>query len=252
MRKTISRVGEKRTTNEGYEIEIIEYFRYNNCTIRFNTGFILKNIQYGHILKGNVKYPYHTSIYGIGYLGVGSYNISVKGKHNKSYRTWHSMLRRCYEYIFSVEHPTYKECSVAEEWHNFQNFAKWHEENWKDYMEGWHIDKDILIKGNKNYSPETCCCVPVEINSLFTKRQNRRGEYPIGVHLNKETGKFVSEITKRNKSISLGYFDTIEEAFQAYKIAKEAHIKEVADEWRGQITEPCYDAMYNYQVEITD
>ena len=118
-------------------------------------------------------------------------------------------------------------------------------------MQGWELDKDILIKGNKVYSPETCCFVPQEINCLFTNCKSVRGKYPIGV-TKTVNGKYKARINKNGDRIDLGLFDTPEEAFQVYKIAKELHIKEVADKWRGQITEPCYEAMYAYEVEITD
>ena len=128
------------------------------------------------------------------------------------------------------------------------------EQDIKDFLgnciKEFALDKDILLKGNKIYSPETCCFVPQEINNLFIKRLRGRGKYPIGVSLNK--GKYFSEISCGNTRISLGYFDTPQEAFQAYKTAKEAYIKEVADKWRGQITEQVYEAMYNYKVEIDD
>ena len=143
--------------------------------------------------------------------------------------------------------PSYIGCLVDEEWHNFQNFAEWFEDN---YVEGWHLDKDILIKGNKIYSPETCCFVPLEINSLFTKSDKIRGEYPIGV--SKKDKKYQANVNKNSGFIFLGAFNTPEEAFQVYKTAKEDYIKEVADKWRGQITEQVYQAMYSYQVEITD
>ena len=109
--------------------------------------------------------------------------------------------------------------------------------------------KDILIKWNKVYSPDTCCFVPVEINSLFTRTNSKRGKYPIGVCMNKSNGRFLA--TLKSKKFSKSY-NTPEEAFQAYKEVKENYIKEVADEWKDKINPKVYEAMYNYQVEITD
>ena len=118
-------------------------------------------------------------------------------------------------------------------------------------MNGWELDKDILIKGNKIYSPETCAFVPAEINGIFTKTNSKRGVYPIGVSLHKE-GRFQAKVLKNKKQAYIGLFDTPEEAFQAYKKAKEEYIKEVADKWKDKIDPRVYEAMYNYQVEITD
>jgi hypothetical protein len=141
---------------------------------------------------------------------------------------------------------------VCEEWYNYQVFAKWYEENWKPWMNSsWHIDKDILVKGNKIYSPETCCFVPVEINSLFTKNNKNRGDFPIGV--TNQGKKFSARLSKSKKiRFNAGLFDTPEEAFQAYKIEKESYIKEVSNRWRSLISSKVYQAMYNYKVEITD
>jgi len=139
---------------------------------------------------------------------------------------------------------------VCEEWRNFQNFAKWFEKNYKnEIMEKWQLDKDILVKRNKVYSPETCAFVPREINCLFTKTTKVRGNLPIGV--TKEYNKFRAQSCS-NKKRYLGTFTTPEEAFQSYKKSKEIYIKEIADKWKGLISEQVYEAMYNYKVEIND
>ena len=105
-------------------------------------------------------------IYGIGFIGVGNYKSRNKTGHTKAYNAWAAMLQRCYDSKLHLRNPTYKECSVIEEWYNFQNFAGWFEKN---YIDGYQLDKDLLIKGNKIYSPETCCFVPKEINLILGK-----------------------------------------------------------------------------------
>ena len=243
----IDRTGEKHLTKEGYVIEIIKYFRWGDCTIQFEDGNILKNRIYKNIVKGNIKNPFHKSICRVGYFGAGKYS---RKKHLKIYQTWQSMLQRCYDEKLQEKYPTYKGCQVGGNWYNFQVFAKWFEETYNpETIQGWHLDKDILFKGNKIYSPETCCFIPNKINILFTKRDSKRGKYPIGVC--KSGDKFKADLKINNKKVYLGTFDTPEEAFQAYKTAKEAHIKETADEWKLQITEQVYQALINYKVEIT-
>lgn len=239
-----NRAGEKHITNEGYAIEIIESFNAKNCTIRFESGVIIKNRGYSDLLKGKVKNPYHKSFCEVGYFGIGNYNNKT---NCKAYNIWGSMLRRCYNGKLQERQPTYKDVTVCEEWHNFQNFAQWFENN---YKEEFDLDKDILVKGNKIYSPETCCFVPQEINGLLVKRQNDRGKYPIGVI--KKRNKFQASININGKAVNLGVFYTMKEAFQAYKTAKEKYIKEMADKWKDKITEQTYQALINYKVEITD
>ena len=238
----------KFISKQGEIIKIIEYSNSHNCTIIFNDKDTVYNKGYEDIRKGRVRNPYFPSVWGIGFIGSGSYKASKGSKKYKVYETWNSMLGRCYNENFKEKHPSYKGCAVTEDWHNFQNFAKWFYENYKD---GFALDKDILVKGNKIYSPETCAFVPHKINLLFVKGGKTRGDLPIGVR--KDGNKYSSRIRLRgNKATHLGLFDTPEEAFLAYKIAKEKHIKNIADEWKDKIDLKVYDAMYNYKVEITD
>jgi len=187
--------------------------------------------------------------YSVGFIGEGKYTSKVNGVITKVYDTWIGMLRRCYSKKLHIKYPTYKDCIVAECWHNFQVFGEWFENN---YVEGYQLDKDILFKGNKIYSPNTCCFVPKEINSLFLTCKSARGEYPVGV--SKDKNKFKSSVSLKNKQVTLGRFDTPEEAFKAYKKAKEYQIKEVATEYysTGRITLEVYNAIMNYKIEITD
>lgn len=243
----IDRSGEKNISNEGYEIEIIEYFNCENITIRFKSGVIVKNKTYRRFKSGSILNPYHPSTHGIGYFGEGFYKAKLNKIFTKQYTTWFSMFNRCSNSRIK-NNPTYKDVTVCKEWHNFQNFAKWFDEN---SIESFHLDKDILFKGNKTYSPETCCFVPQEVNTLFTKRKKSRGSTPIGVSRSK--GKYSAQVNIGKGLLKhLGYFTIEIEAFQAYKIAKEEYIKEVANRWKDQITEQTYQALINYKVEITD
>ncbi len=248
--KKVERLGEIHVNNQGCPYEIINYENKRRCHIRFKNGY--ETITgYSEILKGNIKNPYYPSVHGVGYIGVGKYLKSINGKLTKVYKKWGNMLERCYSKKYHAKRPTYVNCTVDERWHNFQVFAEWYEENYKpEYMEGWELDKDILVKGNKIYSPETCRLIPKEINSLLLSSITKRGNYPIGV--SKKGKKFKACISIKGISKPLGTFDTIEEAFQAYKNAKEEYIKEIAELWRGKISERVYQAMINYKVEITD
>lgn len=161
-------------------------------------------------------------------------------------------MRRCYDDKYHKKQWFYKGCKVCDEWLNFQNFAKWYEENYYEVEEQrMHLDKDILYKGNKLYSPDTCVFVPQEINEIFTTRKNDRGNYYIGVRIS-ENGRFQARCNMYGQSIHLGIYDSEVEAFNVYKNAKEKYIKEVANHYKLQIPKKLYDAMYKYKVEITD
>ena len=140
-------------------------------------------------------------LYGV---GINDYDgfISINGIVLKSYSTWREMIRRCYEkYDESNHNFVYNDCSVCDEWLHFSNFKKWFD---KYYIEGYQLDKDILVKGNKVYSPETCCFVPQEINKLLTLRNRNRGKYPIGI--SKQGNGFICSVNNKGKHVYLGYF----------------------------------------------
>ena len=118
---------------------------------------------------------------------------------------------------------------------------------------GFQLDKDLLVKGNKVYSENTCVFIPKEINILLTKRDASRGKYLIGVSWNKTGNAFKARVSKnKGRSEYLGSFKTELEAFNAYKEAKESFIKEQAEKWKGKIDERAYNALMSYEVDITD
>ena len=177
----------------------------------------------------------------------GKFSFGKKGHPTKEYSVWLSMLNRCYNKQFQSKNETYIGCEVCDEWLDFQNFAEWFTNN---YIEGYQLDKDILVKGNKIYSPETCCFVPQEINLLMVKRQRDRGKYPIGVSRDKK--KMSAHIVIKAKQHYMGNYDTPEEAFAVYKKAKEDYIKIMAEEYKDKITTNVYNALLNYTVNIND
>lgn len=184
--------------------------------------------------------------YGVG-INDSDYNINptIDGKQVicKYYITWRSMLMRCYCSKYQAKEPTYIGCTVTEDWLTFSNFKKWMET--QDF-EDKQLDKDILIQGNKIYSPETCIFVSPTINSLFTRSDASRGKYKIGVCFKIENGKFLAQCNVNGKRKHLGYYLTEEEAHQAYRIFKQAHIQTLALE---QSDERLKQAMLNYIVE---
>lgn len=163
---------------------------------------------------------------------------------------WNEMLKRCYYEPHLKREESYRDCSVCDEWLVFSNFQKWYDQN---HIDGYEIDKDILVKGNKVYSPDTCCFIPKEINQIFTNRHNHRGDAPIGSTLRKD-GFYQVRLSKFGKSHHIGWCKTSEDAFAIYKQAKETHIKETAQMYfkDGKISERVYNALMRYEVEITD
>lgn len=183
---------------------------------------------------------------GIGYQG--SEEIDCK---SESYLKWHDMINRCYNAKFHERQPQYKECSVCEEWLNYSNFKVWYDQNKVPGM-SLDLDKDILFKGNKVYSPETCCFVPHAINTLFLSRKADRGSYPIGVYYDKDKMKYRAVMAFMGRQIKLGWFDTAESAFARYKEYKEDFIQDIAEQYKGKIPDKVYEAMMSWKIEIDD
>jgi len=131
------------------------------------------------------------------------------------YQAWKNMLKRCYYTKYQERKPTYKGCSVSEEWWRFSNFRSWME---KQDWEGMQLDKDLLLEGNKVYSAETCVFVTSMVNSFTTDCGASRGEWMVGASWNKEKGEFQSNCSNpfTKKGEHLGYFDCEIEAHQAW------------------------------------
>jgi len=246
-------LNQRYQNNDGEYFIIIEYNGAHKIIIKFDDGTILNNIFSGNINCGKVRNPNYIkesnslskSVCEIGYLGIGKYT----SLNNNFYHIWTSMLQRCYDTKNQQRYSTYSDCSVDPIWHNFQTFAEWCSLN---HIEGFAMDKDILIKGNKIYSSNTCCFVPRQINQLFTKCNSLRGQYSIGVRFNKLKNKFQSIITICGQHKNLGSFDTPEEAFNKYKFVKEDYIKRMSNKYKSQLEDNVYQALMNYIVEITD
>ena len=132
-----------------------------------------------------------------------------------AYSTWKNMLNRCYNSKFKDSRPSYIGVTCCEEWLLFTNFAKWFKDN---YIEGYHLDKDLLVKDNMIYAPDTCIFCPPEINTFIILSGSIRGGHPLGVSSHRE--KFQAKIRKDGVMKHLGYFNTKEEAHRAWQKAK--------------------------------
>lgn len=133
------------------------------------------------------------------------------------YIVWADMLKRCYSEKYLEKYPTYMGCYVCNDWKYFSRFKSWMEaQEW----EGKELDKDLLIKGNKVYSPDTCLFVDKQVNYILLTKQNSRGALPLGVRLGKGTGKYCAECNLLGKYRNLGTFLSIEDAHRAWKLAK--------------------------------
>ena len=259
VRNNPPRINKEKYNNEGCLMRVVEYNDHQNIVVEFQDEYKTRvHTQYIHFLSGNVRNPYFSSVYGVGKVG-NKYPITLKsGRNTKEYNIWKGMLCRCFDKKFKDANPTYKDATCCKEWLLFENFYEWlhKQDNFSQWHKGerWALDKDIIFKGNKTYSSENCCLVPLYVNGVFIKCNKSRGLLPIGVtkKYDKFQARCMNPLTK--KSEDLGTYHTPTEAFLAYKKRKEEIIKEVAEiEYRqSNITKECYEAMMRYEVEIDD
>ena len=254
--KNKERLGETVMQNCGEAAFIIEYVNAQDITVQFKATGELVKTTYKTFVRGEIKSHFTPTVFAVGIKGLES-TVDENGERLDSYKCWKDMLRRCYSAKFQEKHPSYIGCSVCDDWLYYPNFKKWYDKSYYEVENKTsHLDKDVLTKGNKIYSPYTCIFVPNFINNLFTKSQKTRGELPIGVWYNKAKKKYQAQLSvfANGKSTikHLGYFNTIDEAFKAYRKAKEDYIKEVADEYKDKIPAKLYEAMYSYEVSIDD
>lgn len=259
-----SKIGEERVNFQGCPMKIVKYNNQFDIVVEFQDEYCAKvHTEYGHFRRGQVKNPYYPSVFGVGFIGT-KYPCykSIDGKYSqlKEYNTWTGVLERCYDIKYKNKHPTYNDVTCCEEWLNYENFYEWlhSQSNFEKWLEGklWAIDKDILVKGNKVYSPDTCCLVPQIVNTLFLTNSKKKNEnLPVGVRKSRNKFRAICSIPYDHKTKHIGMYETSEDAFYlGYKPFKESIIKQVAKEEydKGNITKRCYDAMTKYEVEITD
>lgn len=233
----------------------IAYRNSHDCDIQFlDCGVIFEHMDYGNLKNGSFKSPCSKSIAGIGYIGVGINNIKNRPYE---YKMWSNMINRCYKIRTDRRRDiNYQNCYVSDEWHNFQNFVQWFDENIKHYKvdEPLCIDKDLLYKGNRIYSKYTCVLVPNRINLFLTLTKFSRGTLPIGVYFDRKQNKYKAQCCDplNRYSRNLGRFNSIEEAFYKYKETKEKYAHDLAQEYSGKIDIKVLNALYNYKVDISD
>ena len=249
-------VGKICKSNLSGDFKIVKYNDKKNVEIQFSKTGYETTVELGSIRKGEVKDLYSPSVFGIGITGT-KYPPSVNDVKTKEYELWKSMLVRCYSDTIKKKHPTYEGCEVSEKFKSYEYFYEWCHKQIGFGVDGngnpFQLDKDLLIKGNKVYSEDSCVFIPKEINLLLTKSTTSRGKYLIGVCWSNTHKAFKAQVSKsKGKSEHLGYFKTELEAFNAYKEAKESFVKEQAEKWKGKIDDRAYNALMNYEVEITD
>lgn len=228
---------------------LIEYNTSTDIKVQFTTGQIVKANFY-NFENGKIKSNFYPSFFGFGILGQEAVSDN-NGEPLGSFNSWRNMIKRCYGGSKSSS-PSYSDCYVCEEWRYFKNFKDWYNDNYYQLGdERMELDKDILVKNNKVYSPSTCIFVPKTINTPLAGPGGNvaKRDTPVGIFVNKD-GSYFSRFGKnRGKE-----FWNLDEAISYYKSRKKARMVEIAERYKSKYGDDfpkiIYDTLINYEVDM--
>lgn len=235
------KIGEIYESSRCGSFEILEYIDCNNVVVKFqNTGQVYTFRGYT-IKNGLVLDRMYPSIAGKGYIGIGDYRSTHNKRRTKAYGVWVNMLTRCY--TPESWHQSYIGCTVSEDWHNYQTFAKWYEDN---SVENWELDKDFCYIGNKCYSSELCTFIPQEINT-FAPRNTHKNFKGFTVTKN---GMFMTRLRSNRFGDYRKIFDSASEAYLDYCRVKNADARLLAEKWGDRLDPRVYSNLMNFNTDL--
>jgi hypothetical protein len=136
---------------------------------------------------------------------------------------------------------SYKGTSVSEEFKDPQKFCDWVVQQ-PGWGLGYCLEKDVLLRGNREYSAEACVFLPAVINTAIIRSTPKKytfikfskGKY----HLNCDVG---------GKKILVTNIETKEAALQLYVTYKEKYLRKLAEEFKSTISVAAYDALLQWK-----
>ncbi len=194
-------------------------------------------------------------IYGVGIADLPRRNVD--GSNSRLYDNWRAMLRRCYSDNYHLSKPKYSSCIVSDDWLTLSSFEKSASDmiGYDQWLRnGWHLDKDIIKKGNNTYCKDNCRFVPSEVNSIIPhKRLSSNTGLPVGVYFNgKNKSKYRASLNYCGKYITVYVGDDVEDVFNNYADHKKLEINRVAEKWKGLISDDVYESLINWVIDIND
>lgn len=241
-------------TNYDGEVIVLEYTNSKDILVQFKETGYQKKTQLGNMLSGLIKDE--SKVFTHNVEGI-VYGDEVGRSKLPEYSCWLGVLERCYDPKWHEDKPTYKGCTVSNNFKQFPYFKEWcnNQIGFKSIDDRglpFHLDKDILVKGNKQYNENVCVFIPHDINTLLLQGGRSKDNLPLGVSLSSNKEKYLACVNKGGISVKLGTFNTVEQAFNAYKEHKEEYIKEVANKWKDFIDNRVYTKLMQYETNIDD
>ena len=202
------------------------------------------------IRKNQAKDYMMPTVQGVGYYGAPTINDQDPVKLLIT-KVWKGMIDRCYDSSLLKNRPAYRDSTVDQGWKNLQNFKDWFIAQIDSgyYQDGWELDKDLIVQGNKVYSSERCVFLPGRLNQLQQVKKESENNWLPGVNFDKSRVKFKSEVNFDGVRYGLPRRDTELESFMDYKQLKEKLVREDAENWKGIIHPKAYEALKNYSLD---
>lgn len=243
----IAKVGMERIMNCGLTAKIIDIRSYKDIDIIFSNGIIRNNVRSDKFLNGSVlpscrvlnPYSKYKSKYG--HFDYFDFAIS----------RFIGMHRRCGMFRYKKNYPTYADCYVCNEWYSFDSFINWVSKNYiKTTGINIVLDKDIKVRGNKVYSPDTCLLVPFVINTMFRDSKKSRGEFGLGVAKVFKRNSYRAQMSIGVGTISLGDFSNESDAVASYRNARESRVIDMANKYKTSMTQEAYDCIVSNPLNV--
>lgn len=237
-------IGKVYRTNNYGDVKIIEFYNKSYVKVVFLNTMSEKFTSISTLKKGSLKDKQAPSILGFGIVGEDI--PSRGGIQDRAYGAWHSMLQRCLCENTQRKYPTYIGCTVHDDWRYYQNFKKWFYSQVGSDMSDYQLDKDLLVRGNTLYSPETCCLLPRSINNYLSL-------LPVygctqSISFKTRTKQYMAVTSQKRDKINLGDYRTYKEAFIALKTFKQDKMKEFALQHKGNVSEVVYQKLMNFDI----
>ena len=230
-------VGDLFENKVGDIAEVLEYINARNIKVKFlGHPDVFACVAANNLRSGAFKNYMTPSVEGVGYIGG-----KLHQEDRYIYVIWKSMLVRCYSAKHREKFPCYNGYSVHKDWHNFQEFLKWYKT--QEYKgEGFALDKDIIRDGNKQYSKDTCCLVPRDINNFFRKniKVSNKGA-PTGSVLDGSSLRVRASIG--GKRVDMGRTMDYKEAEDLYRAGRAKEAYNLYHKWAGKVDSAVTDVL---------
>ena len=236
--------GKTYVTNNFGEVVVEKYESASRVHVRFkNTGNVVITCM-STLRSRSLKDKQAPSILGFGIVGE---DIPSKGGvQDKAYGAWHGILARCLNPKTKAKQPTYADCKVHEDWQYYQNFKEWFYNQVGSGLEGYQVDKDLLVRGNLLYSADTCCLIPRDLNTYLASLPVYGCTTCIDFKVN--VCQYAVEVTHEGCKYHLGYFNTYKQAFMELKTFKEQKLREFAEKYKGLVSDHVRERLLTYEI----